>query len=268
MFYDNIYEKHIRNMKEATKKLMVICGVIISVFAAMIFTSSKPVFAAGYTFTGRGDYCDHSEFLGLVAWDCNVTISDDTNLGNGIWMIAANVATDIAIIATYLVIGYVIYGGYRYTFSGGDPNKVASGKKTLTQAFTGLAITMLANVIVGAIRIALVGGSGNIGNCTTGVDACVTANELVENLINWVIRVIGVVSAAFLVYGGIQYITSAGDPTKLKRAKDTILYSLIGLAIVALATVITAFVSSTIRDANSETSININTTISKEVYDT
>lgn len=268
-------------MTGVIKKILTICGVVAMVFAPIVAMAGPNVFAEGESgdssssgssaiFPGRStadDMCSGS-FLGLVAWDCGVSISNQEDLKSNIWIIASNIAKDIAVIATYLVIGYVIYGGYLYTFSGGDPGKVATGKKTLVQAFTGLAITMLANVIVGAIRIALVGGSGNIGDCTTGVDACVTANELVENLINWVIRVISVVSAAFLVYGGIQYITSAGDPTKLKRAKDTILYSLIGLAIVALATVITAFVSSTIRDANSKTSININTTISKEVYDT
>ena len=258
-----IYMKSILGiMKEVAKKLMVVCGIIVSICAAMIFTSSKPVFA--YTFTGRGVYCDHSEFFGLVAWDCNVTISDDTNLGKGIWMIAANVATDIAIIATYLVIGYVIYGGYRYTFSGGDPNKVASGKKTLTQAFIGLAITMLASIIMGAIRIALVGDGANIGSCA-GTE-CVKPNVMVTNLINWATGIAGIVSAAFLVYGGIQYTTAAGDPNKLKKAKDTILYSLIGLIIVALALVITAFVSSTIRDSAKNALINDNITIAKEVY--
>ena len=77
----------------------------------------------------------------------------------------------------------------------------------------------------------------------------------------------GIVSAVFLVYGAIQYITSAGDPGKLKKAKETILYSLIGLAIVALATVIIAFVSSTIRNAEQNALIDNKTTIAKEIYE-
>ena len=61
--------------------------------------------------------------------------------------------------------------------------------------------------------------------------------------------------------------TSSGDPGKTKKAKDMIMYSLIGLAIVALATVITAFVSNTIRNANQTSLLNDNY-ISKEVHET
>ena len=222
--------------------------------------------------------CDGS-ILGFTTWNCGVNISDDTTLKTGIWQIAANVATDIAVAAAYLVLGYVIYGGYLYTFSGGDPGKVATGRKTLTQAFIGLAIVMSANLIMSTIRIALLGGSGNLGNCLVvneelnGITGnCVDATDattVVTSTINWFIGIAGVVSAIFVVYGGISYITSAGDPSKLKKAKDMILYSLIGLAIVALATVITAFVSGIIRDANNSNTSYINETIiSKELYET
>ncbi len=264
-----IYMKSILGiMKEVAKKMMVVCGIIVSICAAMIFTSSKPVFA-DYTFSGRDlndKYCKQSDFFGLVAWDCGVTISDDTNLGKGIWMIASNVATDIAVVATYLIIGYVIYGGYLYTFSGGDPGKVANGKKTLTQAFIGLAITMSASVIMGAIRIALVGGAGDMSTCVSS-GGCVGPDQMITNLFGWVTGIAGIVSAIFLVYGAIQYITSTGDSGKLKKAKETILYSLIGLAIVALATVIIAFVSNTIRNAEQNALIDNKVTIAKEVYE-
>ena len=207
-------EKHIRNMKEIIKKLLVICGVLASVSVATAFTGSTPAYADDYAFSGN---CREG-FLGLYSWDCNVNISDDASLKSGIWMIATNVAVDIAVIATYLIIGYVIYGGYLYTFSGGDPNKVATGKKTLTQAFIGLAITMCASIIMGAIRIALVGGTGDMSNCVSA--SCVKPDEMVANLVGWVTGIAGIVSAVFLVYGAIQYVTSAGDPGKLKKAKE------------------------------------------------
>lgn len=246
-------------MKTIAKKTLTICGIIAIISCAISFVSAP--FTSAYTFKGT---C-RDNFLGFVSWDCGVEISNQETLKSDIWIIAGNIAADIAVAATYLIIGYVIYGGYLYTFSGGDPNKIATSKKALMHAFTGLAITMSASVIIGSIRIALVGGSGKIGNCTSG--ECVKPDDLVFNLINWVITVAGIVSAVFLVYGGIQYVTSSGDPNKLKRAKDTILYSLIGLAIVALAISITAFVSNTIREANNNTSFNNNIIISKEFYD-
>lgn len=246
-------------MKNLPKKILTICVVIIAAFA--IFDLSTPqAFAADNGFHGGCRY-----LLGLTSWDCGVNITNETDLKNNIWTIVANIVTDITVIAAYLVLGYVIYGGYLYIFSGGDPSKVATGKKTLTQAFIGLAIVMSANVIMGAIRIALVGGSGNIGNCAT-TGGCVDPNQMVTNLIQWVIAVVGIVAVAFIVYGGILYTTSSGDPAKVKKAKDTILYAVIGLIIVALAEIITAFVSGIIRDANANALIN-ETTIVKEVHD-
>ena len=89
---------------------------------------------------------------------------------------------------------------------------------------------------------------------------------MVVNLIQWVVGIAGVVSAAFVVYGGITYTTSSGDAAKLQKAKNMIIYALIGLAIVALAEVITAFVSNMIREANKNAYIN-ETIISKEVHE-
>lgn len=186
-------------------------------------------------------------FLGLTSWDCGVTISDEETLKNGIWQIAANVSINITIVAAYLVLGYVIYGGYQYIFSAGDPNKVTSSKKTLSHAFIGLAIVMAAFIIMSSIRIALLGANNQFSNCTS--KTCVDPNSLITNAVQWVIGIAGAVAAIFIVYGGISYTTSAGDPNKLTKAKQIILYALIGMAIVALAEIITAFVSGMIRDA-------------------
>lgn len=250
-------------MKKFLSKIFTLSIISITLFAvsSLAFTNDASAF------TGRQG-TDCPDFLGLTSWDCGVdTIDSEESLKNGIWTIVANIATDITIIAAYLVLGYVIYGGYQYTFSGGDPNKVASGKKTIVRAFIGIAIVLSANVIMGAIRIALVGGNGNIGNCFSDA-GCVDSAQMVTNLINWVIGFIGVVAVVFLVYGGIGYITSSGDPGKVKKARDTILYAVIGLIIVALATIITGFVSNLIRTANENNAFTQETIISKETpYD-
>ena len=244
-------------LKKISVFLITLC---ISVFSILMATGQS-VSAASSSFEGRtGKDCGN--FLGLTSWDCNVNVKDQDSLKEGIWTIAANILTDITVLAAYLVLGYVIYGGYLYIFSSGDAAKVANGKKTLSQAFIGLAIVLLANVILNAIRIAL--GADFTGNCAT--DECVGAGEMVSNAIQWVIGITGVVVAIFVIYGGVAYITSSGDPAKLQKAKTTILYALIGLAIVGLAEIITAFVTNMINDSKSTSLIN-ETTISKEVYE-
>lgn len=201
--------------------------------------------------------------LGFTSWNCNVNIEDQESLKSGIWTIVANVLTDITVAAAYLVLGYVIYGGYLYMSSSGDPGKVSSAKKTLTQAFIGLAIVMSASVILNSIRIALGADSFN-ENCATG--ECVDPGTMITSLIQWVIGVAGAVALIFIVVGAFGYITSSGDPSKVQKAKQTILYAAIGLVIVALAEIITAFVSGTIRDANAYQTYQ--TTIAKEIHET
>ncbi|MBR2754077.1 hypothetical protein IKD82_02885 [Candidatus Saccharibacteria bacterium] len=229
-------------------KLLLLTLLLITPIISFIAT---PVFAEGdnYVPSREGEACQG--FLGMTSWDCNVNISDQETLKSGIWTIVANIATDITIIAAYLALGYVIYGGYLYIFSGGESGKVATGKKTLAQAFIGLAITMSATAIMSTIRIVLI-GSGNLANCATG--GCTTPDILALNTIHWFIGMAGIVSAIFIVYGGISYTTSAGDASKLQKAKNIIINALIGLAIVALAEMITAFVSNAIRDANGPSS--------------
>lgn len=64
----------------------------------------------------------------------------------------------------------------------------------------------------------------------------------VQNLINVLSIVVGIAAVIMLIVGGFRYITSAGNPEGIKAAKNTIMYALIGLVIVALAQFIVNFV--------------------------
>ena len=68
----------------------------------------------------------------------------------------------------------------------------------------------------------------------------------VENFMRSVIKVMaslaGLVAAGFFVVGGFVYITSTGHPERLDRAKHTLIYSGVGLAIAIAAFVISNIV--------------------------
>lgn len=68
------------------------------------------------------------------------------------------------------------------------------------------------------------------------------ASGNLNNVLNWVYAVSGVVAVGVIIYGGIKYITSQGDPGKAKQASQIIAYALVGLAVVGLAAAITNFV--------------------------
>ncbi len=64
----------------------------------------------------------------------------------------------------------------------------------------------------------------------------------VSAVINMIIYGVGIVAVIIIIIGGINYMMSQGDANKVKKAKDTILYGVIGLIITLLAFVIVNFV--------------------------
>jgi len=79
-------------------------------------------------------------------------------------------------------------------------------------------------------------------DCSTAGDPAEKVNTLIAQVINIFSLVVGVVSVIMIIIGGLKYITSGGDAGNVSGAKNTILYAVIGLVVVALAQVIVRFV--------------------------
>ncbi len=54
--------------------------------------------------------------------------------------------------------------------------------------------------------------------------------------------IVGAVAIIMVIYGGFRYIISGGDSGRVGNAKNTLIYAIIGLVIVALAQLIVHFV--------------------------
>ncbi len=68
--------------------------------------------------------------------------------------------------------------------------------------------------------------------------------DSIITIINWVIGILGLVCVIVIIIGGVNYMTSSGEASKVKKAKDTILYGIIGLVVCILAFAIVNFVIS------------------------
>ena len=77
-------------------------------------------------------------------------------------------------------------------------------------------------------------------NCTAG-DATSKINNIVHTIINLLSAVVGIVAVVMIIVGGLRYITSGGNDTSVTSAKNTILYAIIGLVVVALAQTLVRF---------------------------
>jgi len=126
-------------------------------------------------------------------------------------------------------------------------------KKKL-QLFAASALMMLG--LAGAmLQPAYADCDGNAkGGLQGGVGCAATESQpetlfgnggIFTKVINFLLFFVGVVSVIMIIYGGIQYTTSAGDSGKVTSAKNTILYAIVGLIVSILAYAIVNFVTTT-----------------------
>jgi hypothetical protein len=76
-------------------------------------------------------------------------------------------------------------------------------------------------------------GLSAVGASCGGGEAGVTST--VEAVINILLFIVGVAAVVMLIVGGLRYITSGGDAQAATAAKNTVLYSIIGLIVAVLA---------------------------------
>ena len=66
--------------------------------------------------------------------------------------------------------------------------------------------------------------------------------NILKNATNIVLFVAGALAVIMIIYGGIRYITAHGDEKQVKVAKDTIVYSVVGLIIAIIAYALVTFI--------------------------
>jgi hypothetical protein len=57
----------------------------------------------------------------------------------------------------------------------------------------------------------------------------------IEAIITWLITIILVVAALFIVLAAFTFVTAGGDPEKVNAARNQVMYALIGVAVALLA---------------------------------
>lgn len=62
------------------------------------------------------------------------------------------------------------------------------------------------------------------------------------NMINLVLMFAFFVAVVTIIIAGISYSTSSGDASKMAKAKNTIIFSLVGIAVILLSSTILGFI--------------------------
>jgi len=84
-------------------------------------------------------------------------------------------------------------------------------------------------------------GNANNANCASNAPTN-SVSHLITVAINILSAVVGIIAVIMIIVAGLRYVTSGGKEEGVKNAKNTILYAIIGLVVVALAQLIVHFV--------------------------
>lgn len=122
--------------------------------------------------------------------------------------------------------------------------------------FSLLAVPVLVPAIASADILSDVCSGSNLdtsGNSTDCDDNGTNAG--IDGILRQVIKIfsiiVGFVAVVMIIVGGIKYITSGGEAGNISGAKNTIIYAVIGLIIVALAQVLVHYVLKNVSNAAS-----------------
>lgn len=83
---------------------------------------------------------------------------------------------------------------------------------------------------------------GSNPDCTKTPKNSVSLNHVIKAVIDVLSVVIGIAAVIMIMVGGFRYITAGGDANSVSGAKNTIIYAIVGLVVVAMAQFIVQFV--------------------------
>lgn len=84
---------------------------------------------------------------------------------------------------------------------------------------------------------------------TAQLDSSNTLSVIIADMIQVLLGFVGILFFLYALYAGYVWMTSGGDPDKIKKAKGLLLNSAIGVLIVMMAYSITFFIARTIERA-------------------
>src|SRR3990167_6992902 len=83
-------------------------------------------------------------------------------------------------------------------------------------------------------------GTSNL-NCDPGASQDIF-DTTVGKVINFLIFIVGAIAVIIIVIAGLMYVLSEGNPENTRRAKDAIIYAVIGLVVAIAARIIVYFI--------------------------
>lgn len=152
-------------MMKRLKTLLTALAFAVFAAAPLVVVATPASTSAAYT---PAPDCESRALLGLPVWFRGLAIKDgagqcavvspadvDGGLAAFIWKIALNVIEMGMIIAGYVALFFILYGGFLFLTNGANPSAMEKARTTIINAVIGLAIALgsiaILNLIFGIL---------------------------------------------------------------------------------------------------------------------
>jgi len=137
-----------------------------------------------------------------------------------------------------LALVFLVLGAVLYIVSSGNEKMLGTAKKMILAAMIGLAIGIAAPSFLKEIAEILDWGGGTGEEIPKEVKEAQTLSDIAENLLGFLLAMVGILGIVMIVIGGLMYFAAAGDEKRADTAKKIILFSVIGVAVALSALII------------------------------
>lgn len=132
----------------------------------------------------------------------------------------------------------LVLQGINYSLSSGDTEKVNKARRGIIYALIGIAVSVTAWSL---LDFAIDNVIGDISSTTASESSL---NSVFAGVISFIMLIGAIISVNIAVVGGIKFITATGNPEENKKARNTIIYALIGVLVIALSNSVLSFIIS------------------------
>ena len=136
------------------KKILAYFSIVLTLAFGAVTVAPNVAFADGECGNSNAFFSLRPWYQGwteMINGKCEIKKPAGSELPKFVWSIVLNILYDVMTMVGYIAIVMIAWGGYLYMFSRGMPDRAERGKKTLIAAIAGLAIAMLASVIMNTV---------------------------------------------------------------------------------------------------------------------
>ncbi|MFO7807392.1 MAG: pilin [Candidatus Moraniibacteriota bacterium] len=167
-----------------------------------------------------------------------VTISFDNPIGEtgDITQFFQSVTSSLMGIIAFLSVLFIVIAGIMYLMasSSGNDKMAETAKKMWAGALAGLALALAGPTFLKEIKEILIAGE----EVPTQLNEAPTLTEIVERTLSFLLSILGILAIIGTVISGFFYLSSSGDPKKAEKAKNAVVYSIIGVIVAGSALIL------------------------------